>query len=79
MSDALDEFREARKGHPVRCPVALLLPRLKPDDRERLIAALDAPITDIQHAAIATVVSRWGYNLASDAITRHRNGKCRCG
>jgi hypothetical protein len=62
----------------VKCPVALLLPRLDAEQRDRLVAALAAG-AEIQHAAIARVVTRWGHNLSSDAVTRHRNGKCRCG
>ena len=75
----LAEFHAAAGGAPVRCPVALLLPTLEPDEATRLRAALVTPKEDIQHAAISRVVTRWGYTLTADAVKRHRNGECRCG
>lgn len=59
-----------------RCTVCITLETMPAEERDALNDALGDK--RIQHAALARILAKWGYNnLRADAISRHRKGECR--
>ncbi len=60
-----------------RCTVGKALDALKPDQREKAVAALSS--MDITHRAISSVLSKWsGITVRESTIGRHRRKGCAC-
>lgn len=80
MAADLAEFKALSKrlGTYRPCSVKAALNEATGEDRENLLAALEAPRTEIPAGAIEKWGERHGYEIARAGVTAHRDGKCQC-
>lgn len=71
----LSEFEAAQTRVGGTCSIKTLLALLDDEHRAKLEAAM---ASTYQHSAVARVLKKWGHNMHSDAISRHRRGQCAC-
>ncbi len=79
----LSEFVQLSKGRQVECRVGVIAAALPKEEREQLLAAIEA--TDqgrYERAITVAAVIEWckqrGHEVSQNTITYHRRGKCSC-
>jgi hypothetical protein len=72
----LHEFEVLSRRAPKKCVVVRRIEALKPEDQEKVTAALAAE--HISHNAIRTWLTQKGQRCNDDAIKRHRRQDCCC-
>lgn len=73
MTIDLSEFERKRDA---RCVIGRFIPELTAEDKEKLLAALDAD--HISLVAIADWLTKRGLKTTGATVRTHRLGRCRC-
>ena len=74
----LSEFEKLSRPRGAGCKFPAARDQLKAEDRDKLDAALSAPVNQITNAAISQWMARRDVKIAWQSIRSHRDGACSC-